>query len=238
MKTRLSSDSWILTRPCAHRGLHGDGIAENSAAAFSRAVSENYPIELDVQMTADDKLVVFHDDNMKRMTGLDADVRELTLSRIKELSLTDGQKVPTFEEFLSLVGGKVPLLIEIKQQKRKGVEALVLKALEGYKGEFVLQSFDPIVVLNIKKLAPHIIRGQLGTGEPSGLKGIKRRIVNNLSLNFLTRPDFINFDIRSFPIRKSVHNGLPVIGWTVRNDQDRQVAEKYCLSYVFENIRP
>ena len=72
MKSRISKDSWILNRPIAHRGLHGDGVPENSKAAYLAAIASGYPIEMNVQLTADEQLVCFHDDNLKRMTGEDA----------------------------------------------------------------------------------------------------------------------------------------------------------------------
>ena len=238
MKTRLDKNHWLLTRPCAHRGLHGNGVSENSERAFELAIENDYPIELDVQMTADDKLIVIHDDDMFRLTGVRGDVRQMTFNEVRKLRLSDGQGILSFEQFLSLVAGRVPLLIEIKQQKRKGVENLVLNALNGYKGEFVIQSFDPLIMYRIKKLAPDIIRGQLGGGKELPVKGIKAHIVKNMSLNFLVKPDFVNYHLDSLPVKKSVTNGLPILGWTVRNEEQLSKARKYCVSFVFENVTP
>ena len=235
MKTRLQKDSWLLTMPIAHRGYHNKEVAENSLDSAARAIERGYAIELDVQMSADDKLYVFHDDNVGRMTGKNADIRLIDGLMIESLKLFDGQKIPSFSEFLEFVGGKVPLLVEIKQQKRKGIERRVLDALKGYGGEYVIQSFDPFIMLEIKKLAPDIIRGQLGTAKSEG-GALKKHVVANLSFNFLTKPDFINYDISCFPIKPSVSNGLPVLGWTVRNESDLEIAKKYCDNFVFENL--
>lgn len=234
MKTRLLSTDWVLSRPIAHRGLWDENAPENSLSAYRNAVEHDYPIEMDIQMSSDGELFCFHDDNMKRMTGMDKDIRTLTAAQIKELRIGN-EKIPTFKEFLETVNGKVPLLIEIKQQINKGVEKLTIDALKDYKGEYVIQSFDPFVMLKIKKLAPHVIRGQLGSSNDK--KGLKWYIVRNLSLNFLVKPDFIHYCVNDLPITKKVTNGLPLICWTIRNEEDLKKAKTYAVNFVFENIR-
>ena len=113
MKTRIKDDFWLLKSPVAHRGLHGNGIPENSAAAFENAIKNDYPIEMDIQLTSDCVPVVFHDDNMKRMTGVDANVQTKTLAEVKQMCLADtDERIMTFEEFLDFVDGRVPLVIE------------------------------------------------------------------------------------------------------------------------------
>ncbi len=234
MKTRLLSTDWVLSRPIAHRGLWDENAPENSLSAYRNAVEHDYPIEMDIQMSSDGELFCFHDDNMKRMTGMDKDIRTLTAAQIKELRIGN-EKIPTFKEFLETVNGKVPLLIEIKQQINKGVEKLTIDALKDYKGEYVIQSFDPFVMLKIKKLAPDVIRGQLGSSNDK--KGLKWYIVRNLSLNFLVKPDFIHYCVNDLPITKKVTNGLPLICWTIRNEEDLKKAKTYAVNFVFENIR-
>ncbi len=234
MKSRLSSTDWVLTRPIAHRGLWDETAPENSISAYKKAVDYGCPIEMDIQMSTDGELFCFHDDNLKRMTGVDKDIRTLTSAEIKELKIGN-EKIPTFKEFLETVNGKVPLLIEIKQQINKGVEKLTIDALKNYKGEYVIQSFDPLIMLKIKKLAPEVIRGQLGCGNDK--KGLKWRIVRNLSLNFLVKPDFIHYSVNDLPISDKVTNGLPLICWTIRNDEDLKKAKKYAKNFVFEIIR-
>ena len=238
MKTRISKDHWLLTQKCAHRGLHGNGVSENSLKAFSLAVEEGYPIEFDVQMTADKELFVVHDENMTRLCSVDRDIRDMTKEEVlSTLTLSDGQKIPTFKEVLDLVKGRVPLLIEIKSQKQKGIESRAISLLSGYNGQFVIQSFDPFVMLNVKKIDKNIIRGQLG-GVVEGQTKKVAFVVKNLPFNFLVRPDFINYDIGHLDVAKKRSGGLPLLGWTVRSDADRQKAEKYCDGFVFENVRP
>lgn len=237
MKSRLKKDSWILSKPTAHRGLHGGDIPENSMAAFSNAVEKGYPIETDVHMTTDGKLVCFHDDNVSRMTGVDRDIRDMTHEEVKKLRLANtDMSVPDFDEFLSLVGGKVPLMIEIKQQKRKGIEDLVIAALKGYVGEFAIQSFDPTVIIAFKKKAPEILRGQLACGNPENMSAFKKFIVKNTPLNFLSKPDFVNYDLASLPTKKCRYSGLPLICWTVRDKAQQKKAEELKINYVFENV--
>ena len=237
MRSRLTSDSFILTRPIAHRGLHNKIAPENSLAAFSRAVAGNFPIETDVQMSADGRLVLFHDDDLSRMTGLNTDIRDESYEKIKSLALADtNERIPDFEELLSLVCGKVPLLIEIKQQKQKGIEKKIVKALEGYGGEYAVQSFDPTVLIAFKKFAPDVLRGQLASGAPPELGFIKKYVIKHTPLNFLTRPDFVNYDLDSLPTAKRNYNGLPLICWTVATKTQKEKAQSLGINYVFENV--
>lgn len=239
MKTRLSPTSWVLTTPTAHRGLHNELLPENSLSSFQNAVSLGYPIELDLQMSLDGELFVFHDDNLVRMTGFDKDIRDTKAEEIKSLTLKNStEKIPTFKEVLFLVEGKVPLLIEVKQQKRKGIEKKIIAHLKNYSGEFAIQSFDPTVLLKFKKLMPDAIRGQLCSGLKNKLGILKNYVVKNAPLNFLTKPDFINHDVYTLPTKKHVNNNLPLICWTVRTKAEEEKAKKYSLNYVFENITP
>lgn len=235
MKTRINDTHWVLSKPIAHRGLWTETFPENTLPAYENAAQNGYPIEMDVQMSVDGQLFCFHDDNMKRMTGIDKDIRTLTAEEISSTSV-QGEKIPTFKEFLDTVNGRVPLLIEIKQQLNKGIEKKVVAALKDYKGEYVLQSFDPFVMLKIKKLVPNVIRGQLGQGNDK--KGLKWKLIRNLSLNFLVKPDFVHYSVWDLPISKKITNGLPLICFTVTNNEELQKAQKYAKNYVFQNIRP
>lgn len=238
MKSRVSSDSWLITRPIAHRGLHGNGAGENTRTAFERAIENGYPIETDVQLTKDLRLVCFHDDNAKRVTGVDADIRDLTLEEVKKLRVcgtTDG--VMTFGKFLAFVDGRTPLLIEIKQQRdgaKSGIEEKVVKMLDSYKGEFAIQSFDPFIMKRVRILRPDFLRGQLGGTERGNLSFIKYTVVRKLLLNFLSKPDFINYYIGEFPIGTK----LPVMRWTVNTYEKEALARSMGHNIVFEGIDP
>ena len=239
MKSRIKKDSWIITRPAAHRGLHGAGIAENSNTAFTNAMENNYPIETDVQITSDGEIVIFHDDNLKRMTGLDCLIRNLTYADTQKLRLGNTEdKIIKFDEFLKLIGGKVPLLIEIKTQPEKGITDKVLAALKDYKGEFAIQSFDPRQILEVKKKRPDILRGQLATPKKDDkLPKIKNFVLTKMPLNFLTKPDFINTEVTYLPVKKK-YRKYKILCWTVKDEEQKKKAETYADSYVFENVRP
>ena len=142
----------------AHRGLHDKELAENSLAAFSAAVERGFGIELDVRLTKDERLVVFHDDTLTRMCGVDARVDEKTYDELLEYDLLDsGAKIPTFREVMELVGGKVPLLIEIKEDAgNKRVSEKLAEELAGYNGPYIIESFNPLSLGVIKKLMPGV----------------------------------------------------------------------------------
>ena len=239
MRSRLEKNSWVLNTPIAHRGLHNETLPENSVPAFEKAVEFGYAIETDVQMSADGKLVIFHDDNLSRMTGFDADIRKTDYETIKSLRLKNSEEhIPDFSELLNAVGGRAPLLIEIKKQLQKGIENKVIEALIGYKGEFAIQTFDPRILMNFKKLAPDFLRGQLACGFEQKLGFIKQFILKHTPLNFLSRPDFVNYDLSPLPTKKSNYSNLPLICWTVRTTEQKKKAEKLNLNYVFESILP
>ena len=118
--------------------------------AYQDSIDNGYAIELDVQMSSDGVLVCYHDDNLKRVCGIDKDIRDITYEEIKTLR-PNGKEYPisTFKEVLDFVDGKVPLCIELKTQKQAGLEEKVVELLREYKGEYVVQSFNPIMVKNV-----------------------------------------------------------------------------------------
>lgn len=239
MKSRLPLSHWIFTRPGAHRGLHNDSVPENSLPAFENAIKKDYPIELDLQMTSDKKIVCFHDDNPKRMTGVDCDIRKTPYSTVKQWKLKNTDlTVPDFKEVLDTVDGRVPLIIEIKAQLQDGIEELVVDQLKGYAGEYVVQSFDPRIILKIKKISPETIRGLLGTADKTDKGFFTDFVVKRLPLNGIVKPDFINYRVQDLPLSNFVSNKIPTICWTVRTNEQKQIAQKYALNYVFENVEP
>ena len=138
----------------AHRGVHNNkNIPENSIKAFKKALDREYAIEFDIEITKDDKLIIHHDDNLLRMTGINKNVCDLTLDEIRNFNLLKTkEKIPTFKEVLDLVNGKVFLDIEIKSTKKKNrIIELILLELENYSGKLSLKSFDPSIVNKLKK---------------------------------------------------------------------------------------
>lgn len=230
-------------RQVAHRGLHDRelGIPENSLPAFARAVEQGKAIELDLHATADNRLVVLHDFQLKRMTGVPGIVEEWTLEDLRKLRLqgTDAH-IPTLDEVLELVNGKVPLLLEIKSERLGEVgrlEPVLMKRLASYQGEFILEAFNPEVLVWLHRHAPQYIRGQLGNldDENRQFKFYSR----HLMFNPLSRPDFIAFDIQKIDYKLRLackKHGLPLLGWTIRTEAELKKADRLCDGVIYEHL--
>ena len=229
----------------AHRGLHGEGAEENSLTAYERAIEKGYGIEIDIRFSRDGELVVFHDDTLKRVCGVDKRVSDLTVAELKELKLGNTEDtIPTFSELLKIIDGRVPLLIEIKQDMGEGnVAAAAVPLLKEYKGDFLIQSFNPMAVAVFKKEMPHVVRGILSDNY---FRSKDRRkpiyfFLKNLMLNFLCRPDFVSFNHhewkKSFTLRfvKSFY-GSTLFAWTLRSEEEERAAkERGFKGMIFEN---
>jgi glycerophosphoryl diester phosphodiesterase len=226
----------------AHRGLHTEKIPENSLAAYQNAIDNGFAIEIDVHITKDGNVVVFHDDDLKRMCGVEAKIEDLTLEEIKNLKLLNtDQKIPTFKEVLELVGGRVPLLIEIKSWPGKGNKLceLTAKELDEYKGDFAIQSFDPFSVQWFRKNRKDVYRGQLSGALEK--KNIKFFLLQNLLIHFISRPDFVSYQFDKTNIAFNICVklfGAASFGWTVRSQKDREEAEKHVDTIIFEGFLP
>jgi len=231
---------WLTSKPFAHRGLHsGKDCPENSLRAFKKAVEKGIPIELDARVIADGEIVVFHDDHLERMTGAAKNIEEQDFKSIQELRLLGSREgIPTLRQVLELVNGKVPILVEIKNnQNKKGIEEILAKVLSGYTGPFAVQSFNPVTLSRFRKNAPGIIRGQLS----SDFRNVKMNIVKKfllriMLLNLVSRPDYIAYDIRALPLWAAIiiRKTAPLILWTVRTEEEKQVAEKIGNNYIYE----
>ena len=239
---RIDKNHWLLKTPIAHRGLWGNSIVENSVNAYKNATEKGYPIEIDVYLTKDGEVVSFHDANLKRMTGEDAFIYDKTLGELKELSfLGTEEKIPTLKEALAICKNKSPLLIEIKNQPNGEVVEKTLEVLKDYDGDYAIQSFNPLYLRKVKKLAPFVLRGILATKRKSHLKKekpINRFIIKNMALNFLIKPDFISFNYEGLPLKKCKTKRRPVLAWTVTSKDIQDKIAPYCDNIIFENYLP
>ena len=235
--------TWLVETSIAHRGLHNDLLPENSIGAFENAIKNGYPIELDVHIISDGTIIVFHDDTLSRVTSKDGYVMNLTKDSLCEYKLLNTKyTIPTLDEVLAIVNGQVPLLIEIKNTGKVGeLESKLLKTLKEYTGEYAIQSFNPLVLEWFKVNAPEIPRGQLASyfkdEKISFFKkfALKRMIFNKK----LSCPHFISYDARNLPnrhVRK--YKKLPLLAWTVRNQEQYLKVVKYCDNVIFENFEP
>lgn len=244
---------WLVARPIAHRGLHdlAAGVIENSASAAQAAIAGNFGIECDVQLSADGQAVVFHDFVLDRLTGEKGRVIERKAAELAEISLKgSSDRIPTLPDFLDLIGGRVPLVIEIKS-RFDGDLALTKRTVEvlaGYKSHpIVIKSFDPEIVTALREIAPEIPRGIVAMnaydyGDYERLSPERKHALANLLHFTESRPDFISWkvaDLESaapYLCRNAV--GLPLMSWTVRTPEEREKAETFADQMVFEGFRP
>ena len=232
----------------AHRGLHNDVIPENSMEAFAAAVAAGYGIELDVRVSADGELMVFHDETLDRMTAEKGKFIESTAEELKKIKLLGTKNtIPTFREVLELVDGKIPLLVELKEfgSTFEATEKTA-EMLKGYKGPYIVESFNPLALKRLKEISPEIMRGFLSQNfcDSEEHKGIKYRLLKNMMLNFLCRPDFIayrhsDYNVRALKFFKKLYKRTPLIAWTVENAEDDSAAIKNGFSgVIFQYYKP
>lgn len=229
----------------AHRGLHGDGAPENTMTAFERACAAGFGIELDVQLTKDGELVVFHDDDLKRMTGDPRRVDEVELAELQSLALPCGERIPLFEGVLARINGRVPLLVELKNGRRNDeLCEKTLALLNRYKGRYVMESFNPMIVRWFRLHAKGVLRGQLVSAMenymPKFGKGVAW-LLASLALNCIARPDFVAYDTNakfaSPRIQRALFN-TPMACWTVKNKERYDEAMKAGEMPIFEGFVP
>lgn len=233
----------------AHRGLFDNSQPwpENSLPAFRRAVEAGYGIELDIQLTADHQMVVFHDGDLKRMCGVDKMVYECTYEELCGYDLLGtGVKIPLFSEVLELVDGKVPLIVEVKSEGDwKETTRTMAEMMEDYEGVYCMESFHPLAVAWYRKHCPHIIRGQLSTDyfkdEPKRSFG-EKFVLTNLLMNFRARPDFIAYNHRhvdqfSYRLCRKLFRVVNV-AWTIKNPDQLKKAKRVFSVLIFDSFIP
>lgn len=232
-RTRASELAALIAEPFAHRGLHGPGRIENSRAAFLAAIAAGHGIELDVQASSDGEAIVFHDYELDRLTeGLGA-VRTLGAAELSRIRLGDSDEtIPALPEILALVGGRAPLLIEVKAPGRRAAQLnrSVAAALSVYRGPVAVMSFNPEVCHWFARNAPAVLRGLVVTEQEKGVRGRWQR---PFAL-WRAKPDFLAYDIRDLPSRFAAASGLPVLTWTVRGAADRARAANYADQIIYE----
>ena len=238
---RISSDSWLINRPIAHRGLWGEhiNVIENTLTAYKNAVDNGYPIEIDLYLSTDGVLFSFHDTKLKRMTGKDGLIYEKSSQEIKALRLQNtDEQIPTFDEVLAVCEGKTPILIEIKDQPNKMVVDKVIERLKTYKGEFAIQSFNPLYMKRVKKLAPNFIRGILSHQHETGHTAFTRFVIKRMPFNFLVKPDFIAVDYKGVNMIKRKTKNKAVLVWTVTSNDIANKVKNDCDNIIFEHFIP
>ena len=233
----------------AHRGLHREGVPENSMAAFRAALEKGYGIELDIHLMKDGNLAVIHDASLKRTAGADVQIEDLTAEDLENYRLegTD-EKIPLFRDVMALFEGKAPMIVELKPVKgNHGVLAeAACEILKDYQGVYCMESFDPRCVRWLKQNRPEIIRGQLTenfVANDRKLHPVIRFALTHNLLNFTTVPDFVAY---KFADRRDSFTtalcrrvwGLLGVAWTIRTQEDYDRAVQEGWLPIFEGFEP
>ena len=231
----------------AHRGLHNAERAENSISAFRRAVELGFGVELDVRLSKDGTLVVFHDDTLDRVTGQSGRVIDYTAEELSAMRLSGTEDgIPTLAEVLSLVGGRVPILVEIKEDASVSeVSRKTAEMLKSYNGPLLIESFNPLALGRIKEALPQIPRGLLCDHYTKKAEYRKPTyyLLQWFLLNFKAKPDFyaFNHENRTYlPFRLQCRlYKRPTFAWTVRTRLDKEIChESGFTSIIFEDFNP
>ena len=233
----------------AHRGLHKEGIPENSMAAFRAALEKGYGIELDIHLMKDGNLAVIHDSSLKRTAGAEVRIEDLTIEDLENYRLEGTEeKIPLFRQVLELYDGKAPLIVELKpvDGNHAALSRAACDMLESYRGAYCLESFDPRCIAWLKQNRPQLIRGQLTENFVKGKNtlhpAIRFALTHNL-LNIATCPDFVAYkfadrkDSLTTALCRHVWD-IQGVSWTIRSQADYDTAVKEGWLPIFEGFEP
>ena len=224
----------------AHRGLHKNKmIPENSMLAFKAAIEKNYAIEFDINITKDNQIVVFHDDDLNRLCNKKENIEDESYDFLKDLNLYESnEKIPLLKELLDEVAGKIPLIIEIKKHKNIGLlENILLEMLKEYKGEYFICSFEKDILLWLEKNKPKEIRGLIFESLPIKFKKYEK--IAFLYKYFKSKADFISLEDKL--IDSSIYDfckkkKLDILVWTIKDKKSFQNIDKKVSAVIFENF--
>lgn len=245
----------IFDRPIAHRGLHdrGRGIIENSASAFAAAIDKGYAIECDVHLSRDGIPMIFHDDELDRLTGIAGPVGARSMAELASYKLIGsaaGDTPQRFTEFLAQVAGRVLLQIELKQQPNQAATEVlaqtVVDALKGYPGPVTIESFDPKLLVEVRKRGGDMPLGIVtyGYDEPDWdrhLSAANKFMLRHLLHYPWTRFDFISCRDKSLDlpaVRFFRGLGIPVTAWTIKSPAAALAVIGKTDQIVFEGFEP
>jgi glycerophosphoryl diester phosphodiesterase len=245
----MASPAWLTARPIAHRGLHGNGLLENTISAALAAIDKGVAIECDVQLTADGEAVVFHDFSLERLTVGSGRLDALTAQALAALAYRGSHdRIPTLAAFLDLIGGRVPLLVEIKSRFDGDLRLTrrVAEILNGRNAPVAVMSFDDEIVEALLALTPDRPRGIVAEAEyhdhgPAKIDPTRKTILAGLMHVDRSKPDFIAWNVKNLPHpipNLARYFGMPVLTWTVRTAEHRQKAAGCADQMIFEGFVP
>lgn len=246
----MSGLDWLVAKPVAHRGLHGNGIIENSLAAAEAAASAGYGIEVDLQLSRDGEAIVFHDDTLDRLTGESGPVSNRTAAELSKIQLKgSAETIPALEDLLRVVAGRTPLVLELKSNwdGDQRLAAKVAETLVSYAGPVAVMSFDPDVVRSFRMLAPGLPRGIVaerwyGHHDWNFLSFRRKQYLGLLLHLFSSKPHFVayaQFDLPAVAPFLARHVfGMKLLTWTVRVENERRRVRRWTQQIIFEFLRP
>lgn len=207
----------------AHRGVHNFQIPENTLPAFVKSMDKNYIIELDIHILSDNAIVVYHDHNLKKLTGVNKVIETLSYAQLSKIKIDKKYTIPTLEQVMHIVDGKVPIIIEVKDVDNNfKFEEELVKLLDNYKGEFAIQSMNPFVIDWFYKNRKNYVIGLI--------------IFNDLNYNILKKYtkkiDFISVYKKQLPFKSN----LLTLAWTIRNEKEYKKYKDLCDNLICENI--
>jgi glycerophosphoryl diester phosphodiesterase len=248
----MAVPAWLTAQPIAHRGLHAcaEGVIENTVGAAKAAMARGFAIECDVQLTRDLEAVVFHDFTLDRLTEGSGKVVERTAAELAAIPMRGtADRIVPLADFLAVLGGRVPLVCEIKSGFDGDLRLArrTAEVVTAYAGPVAIKSFDPDIVAALREFAPHHPRGFVGENDYhdkdwAHLSQRRRHELRNLLHYEAMRPDFLSWQIKDldtavpFLARKGM--GLPVMSWTVRTPEHRALAATHADQMVFEGFIP
>lgn len=207
----------------AHRGLHNTEIPENTLPAFYKCIDKKYIIELDIHILTDNSIVVFHDHNLKKLTGVNKVIETISYPQLSKIKIDKKYTIPTLKQVMHIVDGKVPLLIEVKDMNNNSkFEEELVKILDNYKGKFAIQSMNPYVIDWFYKNRKDYIIGLIVFND------LNYKIVKK----YIKKIDFISVYKKQLPFKM---NKL-VLGWTIRKDSEYKKYRDLCDNLICENI--
>lgn len=243
-----SHDGLFEKKFFAHRGLHDNesDAPENSLAAFQKAVDAGFGIELDVHVTKDHIPVVFHDFKLGRICGVDGVIEDHTYEELQAYTLCNsGERIPRFSDVLTLVDGKVPLIVEIKSETTDMTSCTYIdEELKRYKGRYCIESFNPMVLFWYRRHRSEVIRGQLSSDfkKECDYKGVLYFVIQHLLFNGIAKPDFVAYNqkFENEPGRKLCRYlfKLPMAAWTVKSQEELELAKKEFDVFIFDSFVP
>jgi glycerophosphoryl diester phosphodiesterase len=235
----MTNAAWIKELPVAHRGYHdlNNTVWENTLSAFSRAVEAGFAIECDLHYASDGVPIIFHDEDLERLCNLKGDVRERTSGELGLIAIGGTKdKVPTLKQLLNLVQGKVPLVLELKGREAddEGFAESVLEVLEGYEGKVALMSFDHWLLKDLKELGAPYPVGLTANGNTAEEYATHEKAME-LGLDFTS---YYYADLPNSFMSRQRDKGIPVITWTVRDEDARKRTFDNADQMTFEGFDP